>query len=457
MNKILLGLLAILMAGILVVSGCSTPSSSTPPPISSTQPSPPSSSSVLPSPLSSSTLPSSSTPPGTSSTGPVQTLEIGTLFADSGEMSTAEVNHERGSVLCAKWLNDNGGITINGKQYQITLNQQDTKSTADGTVAATNLLVGKGVKFIIDGIRPDLIAAVLSVTEPAKVITCSTYGSGSPAAMNAQTPYAFRAEVAAGEVTPNLYDYLVATYLNVRSVGIIDTDEPGGQASMQISQAMAASHNLTVAVTTLHLPTDTDYSAILTKVLAKSPDAIDFGTATPLEAANLLKTAREQGFKGPCFIVSPVSLYTIQGIVGASLAYDFFDPSLDVNNPTDMTPTMQTIQKYWNAKYSGGPFEFESVYGWNALWIMVQAIQKAQSLDPTVVKSSWETMTDIQEAWGPATFGGQKTYGINHLMISQQPLSRLNSDGKVEFVNGSLLLYPKIIKPKQNYLCPSCI
>jgi hypothetical protein len=64
---------------------------------------------------------------------------------------------------------------------------------------------------------------------------------------------------------------------------------------------------------------------------------------------------------------------------------------------------------------------------------MVQAIEKAQSLDPTVVATTFQNLKSIDTAEGPATIGGLKTWGINATVITQCPLSRFK-DGKTEFI-----------------------
>jgi hypothetical protein len=54
----------------------------------------------------------------------------------------------------------------------------------------------------------------------------------------------------------------------------------------------------------------------------------------------------------------------------------------------------------------------------NALWILAQVIQAADSLDPAVVKAKWESMDTVSTLYGKGTFGGDTTYGLKHHAVS---------------------------------------
>jgi hypothetical protein len=70
---------------------------------------------------------------------------------------------------------------------------------------------------------------------------------------------------------------------------------------------------------------------------------------------------------------------------------------------------------------------------WDNLWVLIQAISKAQSLDPVKVAKTWENMQTVETSRGPAKMGGLKTFGINHMVFRPCPMSRMKN-GQVEFV-----------------------
>ena len=58
-------------------------------------------------------------------------------------------------------------------------------------------------------------------------------------------------------------------------------------------------------------------------------------------------------------------------------------------------------------------------------FVLVQAIEKAQSLDPGNVKKAWENMENIKTAYGLAHMGGQETYGLRHAVVGPRSIEGL--------------------------------
>jgi branched-chain amino acid transport system substrate-binding protein len=362
-----------------------------------------------------------------------KTLKIGAIYSLTGLGSEIETICRNGSELCKDWINEKGGITINGEKYLIDLIVEDQKGVVDGAVGAAIKLVEQDqVKFIVGQVVPDVVIAAASVTEPAKVLRSLAWGGGIPGTMNPDTPYTFRPVVCGAEVIPVNYDYLVDTYPNVKTVALTNPDEPGGQFFMHISRDVEApKHGLTVVAAEFHDPQEQqDFYPVLTKLLAAKPDALDIGTGFPIPLSLKLKQARELGFTGPVFSPSPVELYTILDIAGKEYCYDYFNGSMDIESP-NVPPMIKEEKQRWEAKY-GTRYMFESFQGWDALWCLTQAIEKAQSLDPTAVKTAWENMSSIETSYGTGHMGGLQTYGVNHLVVRQCPIS--------EFVNGEVKL-----------------
>jgi hypothetical protein len=57
--------------------------------------------------------------------------------------------------------------------------------------------------------------------------------------------------------------------------------------------------------------------------------------------------------------------------------------------------------------------------GYNGLWVLLQTIEKAQSVDPQKIVETYEKLTkkgDLQTLWGPAYVGGKKTLGVNRTL-----------------------------------------
>jgi ABC-type branched-subunit amino acid transport system substrate-binding protein len=363
-----------------------------------------------------------------------KTLKIGAIYSLTGLGSEIETICRNGSELCKDWINEKGGITIKGKKYLIDLVVEDQKGVVDGAVAAATKLVERDrVQFIIGQIVPDVVIAAASVTEPAKVLRSLAWGGGIPAVMNPKTPYTFRPVLSGAEVIPVNYDYLLDTYPHVKTIAILQPDEPGGQFFMMVSQKEAEKRGLKVVAAEFTDPQEQqDFYPALTKLLAAKPDAVDLGTGFPIPISQKLKQVRELGFEGPVFSPSPVELYITLDIVGKDFAYDYFNGSMDIES-AEVPPMIKKQKQLWEAKYKTR-YMFESFQGWDALWCLVQAIEAAQSLDPTDVKTAWENIKSIETSYGTGHMGGLKTYGVNHLVVRPCPITAFAKKGKVQLI-----------------------
>jgi ABC-type branched-subunit amino acid transport system substrate-binding protein len=112
-------------------------------------------------------------------------------------------------------------------------------------------------------------------------------------------------------------------------------------------------------------------------------------------------------------------------------ATDIWATGFDWASPK-MTDGVKKVDQIIKQKV-GKDITSDSAMGFETLWILTQAIEHAQSLDPTVVKDAFEKMTRFETMTGPGKLGGAKTYGINHVVIDPFPVVRI-MDGKVEHI-----------------------
>ena len=270
----------------------------------------------------------------TTSSSASKTLKIGAIFSLSGFGSEAEILMRDGAVMCQEWINEKGGLTVNGERYLIELLIEDQKGSVDGAVAAATKLVHQDkVKFIIGQVAPPQIMAAGSVTEPAKVIRSLCWGGGVPGTLGTSVPYTFRPVISGAEQVPTIYDYLVEKYPDVKKIALLNPDDPGGQFIQSVSETQARKHGLDVVIKEFYPYGSVDYYPILTKILAAKPDALDVGMGFPVEVAQKLKQAREMGFTGPIFNCNPAKLETVLEMVGEEFGTDYFDSALDMNSP----------------------------------------------------------------------------------------------------------------------------
>jgi ABC-type branched-subunit amino acid transport system substrate-binding protein len=360
--------------------------------------------------------------PAASPNPEAKTLKIGVMAPLTGPSSSAGLPHSKITQVAADWINSRGGITIKGQKYLIELILEDEKETADTAItAATKFVELHKVKFIVGTISPTLAAAVAPVTEKAHVLRALWHGEGAPIELNPNTPYTFRVPVVPRDFAPQLLRYQVKTYPDAKKITMLFIDTPAAQFLFEKTKKAAEAIGLNVLGLDLYPSATRDFYPVLSKVFASKPDAI-YCTALPHLMGGILKSGRELGFNGPIFNLSPTSPEVVRNIAGKAFATHCIVPAPDVTSP-EMTPMLKEIRKMVLDKYKECHSDY--VRQWDSIWWLVQAIEKAQSFDPSEVAKTWEKMDRLQASTGIGKMGGQQSYGINHVGVLPFAVTRM--------------------------------
>jgi len=357
-------------------------------------------------------------------------LKIGVMAPLTGASSAAGIPHMRMTEICADWINENGGVKVNGEGYKIELVIEDEGETPDsGVTAATKLVETDKVKFIVGTISPQIAAAAAAVTEPAKVLRCLWHGEGTREELNPDMPYSFRVAICPHDFAMELLKYNVETYPQAKKISLLFIDNSAGVILADQVKAMIEGLGLTHVETVMY-PVDTqDFSPIISNVMRGNPDAV-VCTALPPLMGGILKTAREKGFEGPLYNLSPTDPHVVQMIASPQLSTDCIVPAPDVASP-NVTPLMKEMADKVMAKYNQVSWDY--LRNFDALWVVAQAIEAANSLDPTEVAKAWESMKSFKVLEGEGTMGGLETYGVNHQAVLPFAITKIMGD-KMELV-----------------------
>jgi branched-chain amino acid transport system substrate-binding protein len=361
---------------------------------------------------------------------PPQTLKIGAIMSLTGFCSASETLVWDGVQLFQDWINDEGGIKVGGQKYNIEFVVEDGQSSVDGAVAAaTKLIYDEGVKFIVGTVVPPFVIAAGTVTEPAGVIRVAYYNCGVPDEYGPNTPYTFICnDTTIDYMTPNM-QYMKEAYPDLRTITVVTPADGSASYWGPVFRQKAADEGLEVVGLEEYALDTTDYTPVTVKALATNPDALFLVNGWPIMMGSILKAARELGFTGPVFACHE-DPYDILEVAGPEASTEFYVHNIKVDAP-EMTDMIKEINERALAKY--GRTSPTYVWGFNAPYCLIQAIEEANSLDPTVVKDSWEKMKSIEAAYGHGKLGGMKTFGINHTVSYPMPLSALQ-DGEVVWI-----------------------
>jgi branched-chain amino acid transport system substrate-binding protein len=367
-----------------------------------------------------------------SSTSGPATLKIGYVGSFTGFGSAQHIHIRDGAQLCADWLNEQGGVTIGGQKYKIDLLTDDGQGTVEGYTAATKKLVNEDhVKYLVGGVEPPFLAAINAITEPAKVLHSSLYYC-EEGWLGPKSPYSFLVNPATRAGILASMDYWAQAYPNIKNIALITPADGSQDVLSKIVKDEASKYGINV-VYTYDFPINlTDWYGPITKVLQSKPAGIFWTNGWASLEGPGVKTIRELGFTGPIVASNYESPTEMLTYAGAAAATNYVGHGWTTDtSESDMPSMMKTIIAYANAKQ--GSFNQWELWGWNGVWCMVQAMEHANSLDPTKVANSWRNMGSIQTAFGPGKMGGQATYGANQVVEAPVELSAL-MNGKVQHI-----------------------
>ena len=306
-------------------------------------------------------------------------VKIGHVAPLSGSQAHYGKDNENGVRMAIEDLNTQN-IVIGGKKVKFEIvAEDDAADPKQGTAAAQKLCDSK-----VAGVIGHLNSGT---TIPASKVynDCgSPHITGAATNPNLTKPgYKTTYRIIAND---NALGAGLAFYasdaLKLKTVAIIDDRTAYGQGVAEVFKRTALSKGMTVVDEQFTTDKATDFMAILTAVKAKNPDAIFFGGMDP-QAGPMLRKMEQLGmsnvkyFGGDGICTAEVAKLaagakTIGNVVcaegGASLA---------------KMPGGDAWMKRYEAKYPK-QFQVYSPYTYDATFVLVDAMKRANSTDPKV-------------------------------------------------------------------------
>jgi len=316
---------------------------------------------------------------GMASAQDVQVVKIGHVGPVSGAQAHYGKDNENGVRMAIEDLNAQG-VTIGGKKIRFELQaEDDAADPKQGTAAAQKLCDAK-----VAGVVGHLNSGT---TIPASKVynDCGIpHVTGAATNPNLTKPgYKTTYRIIANDnaLGAGLAFYAADT-LKLKKVAVIDDRTAYGQGVADVFKRTAKAKGLEVVAEEFTTDKATDFNAILTSIKGKNPDAIFFGGMDP-QAGPMLRQMEQLGlanvkyFGGDGICTSEIAKLaagakTLGNVIcaegGASLA---------------KMPGGNAWKAKYDAKYPN-QFQVYSPYTYDATFILVDAMKRANSVDPKV-------------------------------------------------------------------------
>ncbi len=344
-----------------------------------------------------------------------KTLHFGVNTPLTGPAAPPGRGTLRAMELAAEDINTAGGIRVGDDTYTIKLVVYDSKyDTREGVSIVNKLIFSDKVRHMVTFGGTVTIAVDPIVTENHVLNFAAAYGGRK--ATSPASPYTFRVipEPEQGYITLMPW---IAKRFRLRTLAITSTDDETGLLQAEDSEREAKALGLAITDKAFAPRGTPDFTPLLTKILAKKPDAIDFGAWAGSDGPVICRQTKELGYTGVMIFSYTQSVPTF-----LKVAPDCADGALFMHIfATPPTPGAARVARQYTAKYHE-PFDPLVWRQYDVLFVHKRAVERAGTIDPRRLKDVLRTV-EIDGILGQTHIGGKSYYGIDAQFLYPIPLS----------------------------------
>jgi branched-chain amino acid transport system substrate-binding protein len=349
-----------------------------------------------------------------SSTVQGKDLTIGVCTPLSGGAAPNGLACLRSLEIVSDLINTEGGIQVGKETYLIKLIPYDNKYDAKEAVTITNRLIFSDKVQYIATLGATCVIAMNPLTNENKVIHLA-YAYGGKKATNPNFPYTFRTVIEPTQGYQILLPWIVQKY-GIKTIALTSTDDETGLIQAEDAEKMSQKLGLKITDKSFAPRGTADFTPMLTRLIAKKPDAIDFGSWGGSEGPLACKQTKELGYKGKMIFSFSQSIPTFEKVAGG-----FMDGVLFFNIfETDPSPLATKVAQKYVEKYK----EKFDPHVWrytDVPYLLKKAMETAGTPDTTEVRNALHKVS-IDGIFGPTRIGGKSYYGVDCQFLAPVPL-----------------------------------
>lgn len=315
-----------------------------------------------------------------------------------------------GEWLCkraAEEIAQAGGVKVGTQAYDFDCIAYDNKyNAAEGAKVAQTLLNRDGVKFISLSVGTAPVRALQSLTERSGVVLFTTGWGRS--IKGPSFPLTFTQMNTPVELFKPLLTYVKQQHAEIKSVVLLNPNDATGQDAAPVAEEVWGSLGVKVLSKDWYERGTTEFQPIAAKIAAMKPDAVDFGTTVPGDAGAIFRELKVLGWKGVQVLAVGTGTDGIVTTGGEAANGTYLGAAipLDGKLATDKQRALNAAAR----AVSGEDLNGITLGGYDAVYALKAAIEKAQSLEPKAVAAALPTVT-FESFYGPSAFGAKDVYG----------------------------------------------
>lgn len=325
-------------------------------------------------------------------------IKVGFSISLTGNFNVEGTKSLAGIQAAAQWINDNGGITVGGKAYNISLVYYDDASTTGNIVPLyTRLITTDKVQFLLAPYSSGLTAAAAPLADQYNLIMIS-HGGASDSIWTKGYKNVFGVLSPASMYLKTAVDYIKANHPTDKLAFLYASDPFSALAGASAAN-YAKSLGLNVVYNSSYPSTITDLSPQLTAAKANGADDL-IGGGHFNDGLLIVKQLKSVGWT-PKFISLLVAVtepqFQIQLGAAANLVTGPSQWEKTANYNTSVAqkegisffgPTTQQFLTYYSKFDPSGQPSYHSGEAAAAILVLADAIQTANSLDTSAVRNA---------------------------------------------------------------------
>ena len=349
------------------------------------------------------------------------TLTIGFTVSQTGALNLDSLAQEHGFEMWRDEVNAAGGIKAGSKHYKVRYVSYDDQSQG-GRVQQlyTRLIVQDHAQFLFSPYSSGLVATATVISEQYGKLMMSI-GGAEGKTYQLGNHYLFQTYTSADHYLTGAVELLKAKDPGAK-IALVYSDDPFSKAVAAATRAQAKEGGFALVLDESYPPNQTDFSAIINKVVASGADVLLGGGHYP-DGATLARQLYDQKakLKWVTLLVAPDSpQFASLGPAAQGISV----PSQwapQVTYKPDFGPTPAEFARRFQAKFNMAP-GYHAAGGYAGGMLFQRAIEGAGSIEPDKVAAELNKM-NVTTLWGATRFSiDPKSHGLQlaHQMVLTQ-------------------------------------
>ena len=362
-----------------------------------------------------------------------ETLKLGISAPMSGAAATWGLGMEWAAEQAAERVNEEGGVTANGKTYMFDVVSYDNKySATEGARNAQTMLNRDGIDFIAGSIGTAPVRAMQALTERKGVILFNTAWGKS--VKGPEFPFTFTQMNTPFEILVPFYSFIKEQHPDLETAVLISPNDATGQELEPVAVETWKSLGVEMLASDWYERGTTEFQPIATKIASLNPDLVDFSAAPPTDVGSILKELDVLGWNGVKVMSAGTSVDALTAVAGEAAEGAYLGASADFSGET-----ATEVQKELNAgarEALGEPLNGITISSYDAIMALRAAIKEADSVDPAKVQAVLSSVR-FESSYGPSGFGGEATYDYPQQMLIPVIVTRVENGKAVELTRSN--------------------